>query len=65
VFEQNKYVYAGQVVLAGEVTTESQPDDDGKTRKVLVSPLKLVTGRQPEPTVAIENAISSRKVLGA
>jgi 5-methylcytosine-specific restriction protein A len=54
---ENKYVYAGQVVLAGDVTTESQPDDDGKTRKVFVFPLKLVEGRQLEPTLQQVQAI--------
>jgi 5-methylcytosine-specific restriction protein A len=51
VFEQNNYVYAGRVALSGEVTTEPQPDEDGKTRNVFVFPLKLVTGHQPQPTL--------------
>jgi 5-methylcytosine-specific restriction protein A len=51
VFEQNKYLYAGQVALTGEVTTEPQPDDEGNQRQVYVFPLRLVTAAQPpKPT---------------
>jgi 5-methylcytosine-specific restriction protein A len=50
VFEQNKYVYAGRVVLSGAVSTENQPDDEGQVRKVFVFPLKLAKGDPPRPT---------------
>jgi 5-methylcytosine-specific restriction protein A len=52
VFEQNRYVYAGQVELGGPVETEQQPDDDGNLRNAYVFPLRLVTAsRPPSPTV--------------
>jgi 5-methylcytosine-specific restriction protein A len=50
VFEQNKYIYAGRVALAGHVNTEVQPDDENRLRKVFVFPLRLVEGIPPRPT---------------
>jgi 5-methylcytosine-specific restriction protein A len=51
VFEQNKYVYAGRVVLAGKVVTEQQLDEENHPRQVFVFPLRLVDGQQPQPTL--------------
>ncbi|MBO8136759.1 MAG: HNH endonuclease [Desulfotomaculum sp.] len=42
VFEPQKYVFIGQVELAGEPYQEQQPDANGNLRTVWVFPLKLV-----------------------
>ncbi len=50
----NKYVFVGQVVLAGSPFAEEQQDRDGNRRKVWVFPLKKGTptgdSTHPEPT---------------
>ena len=53
VFEQKKYVYAGEAELAGEPYLESQVDQEGVDRQVIMFPLRLKPGGQkprPSPT---------------
>jgi 5-methylcytosine-specific restriction protein A len=52
VFTRNAYHYAGPVTLAASVYRESQVDDEGKARNVLVFPLALApAGKPPVPQV--------------
>ncbi|MBZ4684242.1 MAG: hypothetical protein PWP46_2206 [Fusobacteriaceae bacterium] len=39
-YEENKYIYKGEMTLAKEIFTEEQIDDNGKMREVLIFPLK-------------------------
>lgn len=60
--EPNRYIYRGEVALAGEPCEQQQADADGKPRCVLVFPLRLhppgyrnprqAYGNQPRPYVA-------------
>lgn len=43
-FVKGRYVYKGQVKLAGQVQTGQQIDDDGVLRKVIIFPLTFVNG---------------------
>ena len=36
-----KYTFRGEVVLAGEIYTETQEDNEGNKRNVLKFPLKI------------------------
>lgn len=52
VFTRNAYHYAGPVILAAPVYRESQVDDEGRARNVLVFPLALArAGKKPVPQV--------------
>lgn len=57
VFEDMKYTYMGQVVLAGDPYQESQADANGKNRLVWVFPLRLVNGQ----SVFLPNEILKQK----
>jgi len=55
-FEVNRpqvYTYAGRVRLDAKPYQEDQPDNKGKTRKVWIFPLKLISGGIP--VVSVEN----------
>ena len=59
VFEPRKYIFQGQVILAGEPYKETQPDIKGKNRAVWVFPLKLKEETTPGP---IPEELFQRKV---
>jgi 5-methylcytosine-specific restriction enzyme A len=46
VFQRGRYIYMGEVYLAGEPYEEIQPDSIGNPRKVYMFPLKLKDGQQ-------------------
>ena len=58
--DPGKYTYTGIVKLAGKPYQETQPDDNGKPRKVWMFPLKkssevkVVPGKEPEPVRPVE-----------
>lgn len=49
VFEAGKYIYQGQVQLAGKPYQETQPDHNGQPRKVWMFPVQLVDKSNPAP----------------
>lgn len=53
VFEEGKYVFIGEVELAGEPYVENQPDIKNTIRKVYVFPLKL-KGKKSVPPIKSE-----------
>ena len=57
---ETEYRYQGQVVLAGQPYTETQPDKNGVNRQVFVFPLKLLSG---EPTPIEESRFKETEVI--
>jgi 5-methylcytosine-specific restriction enzyme A len=49
VFEEGNYIYQGQVQLAGNPFQEDQPDQDNKSRKAWMFPVKLIDSQRPAP----------------
>lgn len=61
VFKPTKYTFMGEVELAGAFYEEIQPDVDGRPRKVLMFPLKLVEGIPPK--IDVESLESKHRRL--
>ena len=49
IFEETKYTYAGEVILAGKPFQEIQPDQSNINRKVWMFPLRLKEGYEIQP----------------
>ncbi|KKI90673.1 restriction endonuclease [Bacillus sp. SA1-12] len=61
VFQKGQYIYQGEVYLADEPYTETQPDKNGTPRKVYVFPLKLMDGQ--EKVLISKNAVESKEQI--
>ncbi len=64
VFEKGKYVFIGEVELAGEPYIEEQPDQNNSIRNVYVFPLKLKNNEELPPIneeIINKNEIELRK----
>lgn len=46
VFKDQEYTYMGEVILDGAPYQETQPDEQGKLRKVYIFPLTLISGER-------------------
>ena len=54
VFEEGKYIYMGEVILAEAPYQDIQDDADGNARKVWVFPLRLIANDNPNSYVSEE-----------
>lgn len=57
VFKTKEYTYRGRIELAKSPYQENQPDDEGKTRKVWIFPVKLMgDGNEYQPPEELVHA---------
>ena len=61
VFEDKVYTYIGPVQLSGEPYQETQADESGNSRIVLIFPLKVTSGELPPVDLAAIEAIDVKK----